>query len=435
MTHSAHGGHVARLLKAGSEITTGGQPWPAMPAWPASEETSDQVSHRTSRGTWVPIASGLAAVIAISGATPALANTRGTVAPVAAARTSAGSLAGSLVRDVVIGAAVLIVLMAVLLVVMRSRRNRTTAEAGRGRPRGQHEQRRPERAPGRGLAAAGPAPSPDPAAPGLPPGVVPEPGGAPPAAASWRPAVGWQGTSVGEIATPRPVAAGPAVAPAPKPPRAGGGPPRKPAGPSGPPWAPAPEPERLFGPLPVAANSAMMPDPGPGIRLPGDMTSLAGSSPDGPAAGDFPRSTAPDPDFPPRPAADRAGPGQDGHPTQASLGFAAAPIQADYVPPETDATVPSAPDFTVPSRAAGFVLSGAPGPSASGSGAAGSGARGHGGTVPALRPAPEADTVPGPAADPTYIWDLAGHDVFPTAAPAGSPASAGRDSSEGQDPE
>ena len=67
MTHSAHGGHVARLLQAGSEITTAGQPWPAMPAWPASEEISDQVSHRTSRGTWVPIASGLAAVIAISG--------------------------------------------------------------------------------------------------------------------------------------------------------------------------------------------------------------------------------------------------------------------------------------------------------------------------------------------------------------------------------
>ncbi len=39
------------------------------------------MSHRTSRGTWVPIASGLAAVIAISGVTPALAATGGTVAP------------------------------------------------------------------------------------------------------------------------------------------------------------------------------------------------------------------------------------------------------------------------------------------------------------------------------------------------------------------
>jgi hypothetical protein len=425
-----------------------------MPVWPASEETSDQVSHRTSRGTWVPIASGLAAVIAISGATPALAATGGTVAPGAAARTSAGSLAGSLVRDVVVGAAVLIVLMAVLLVVMRSRRTRTTAETGRGRPRGQHEQRRPGRGPGRGLAAAGSALGPGTAAPGLPPGVVPQPGGAPPAAASWRPAGGWQGTSVGEIAAPRPVPAGPAVAPAPKPPRASTGSPRKPAGPSGPPWAPAPEPERLFGPLPVAANSAMMPDPGPGIRVPGDMTTLAGSSPDVPAAGDFPpRSTDPDPDFPPRPAANGSGADQNGHPalaTQASLGFAAAPIQADYVPPETDATVPPAPDFTVPSRAAGFVLSGAPGPSASGSsasgsrasgsiasgsGASGHGASGYGDTVPAGRPAPEPDAVPGPPADPSYIWDLAGHDVFPTADAAGSPASAGRDSAAGQDPD
>ena len=91
---------------------------------------------------------------------------------------------------------------------------------------------------------------------------------------------------MGEIAAPRAV---PAVAPAPKPPRAGAGSSRKPSGPSGPPWAPAPEPERLFGPLPVAASSAMLPDPGPGIRVPGDMNSLAGSSPDAPAAGGISR--------------------------------------------------------------------------------------------------------------------------------------------------
>ena len=63
----------------------------------------------------------------------------------------------------------------------------------------------------------------------------------------------------------------------------------------------------------------------------------------------FDVSASPDPDFPPRPAPDGE-PGL-GRPNRQSLGFAAAPVPVDYAPPQ-------APDFTVPSRAAGLVLSG-----------------------------------------------------------------------------
>ena len=68
-------------------------------------------------------------------------------------RTSASTLAGSLVRYVVAGLCGLIVLLVVLTLLMRSRRERAraaTAEAGspRGRSRGLHEQRRPESGPG-----------------------------------------------------------------------------------------------------------------------------------------------------------------------------------------------------------------------------------------------------------------------------------------------
>ena len=69
-------------------------------------------------------------------------------------RPSAGAstLAGSLVRYVVVGLGGLIVLLVVLILLMRSRRERVRAAAAQGpgsgptraRPRGQHEQRRPE---------------------------------------------------------------------------------------------------------------------------------------------------------------------------------------------------------------------------------------------------------------------------------------------------
>src|SRR6185312_15053835 len=81
--------------------------------------------------------------------------------------------------------------------------------------------------------------------------------------------------------------------------------------PGGPPWAPAPEPVRTFGPLPSVPNSAL--PPGPGIRVPGDV-----------------------PAVPP----------------------------GGMLPAPFDVNVSPDPDFTVPSRAAGLVLSGDTAPSA-----------------------------------------------------------------------
>jgi hypothetical protein len=152
----------------------------------------------------------------------------------------------------------------------------------------------------------------------------------------------------------------------------------------------------MFGPLPSVPSSALPPDPGPGIRVPGDMADLPATSPDAMLPAPFGISASPDPDFPPRPAPEGVpGPALPGLPGRRSLGFAAAPVSADYAPPQ-------APDFTVPSRAAGLVLSADTVPKTS--------------TAPA-RPEPPAT---GPvSADPGYIWDLAATDVFPAAADPG----------------
>jgi hypothetical protein len=126
------------------------------------------------------------------------------------------------------------------------------------------------------------------------------------------------------------------------------------------------------------------------------MADLPAMPPDAMLPAPFDISTPPDPDFPPRPAPD----GERGPdlPTRRSLGLAAAPVPVDYVPPQ-------APDFTVPSRAAGLVLSadGDPGTPKTPSG-------------PARSESPAAGHV---SADPGYIWELAATDVFP---PAGDPA-------------
>ena len=160
----------------------------------------------------------------------------------------------------------------------------------------------------------------------------------------------------------------------------------------------------------MAANSALPPDPGPGIRVPGDMADLPAVPPDAMLPAPFEFGTSPDPDFPPRP---RAGEGDDFPdappsrvqlPTRQSLGFAAAPVPLDYAPPQ-------APDFTVPSRAAGLVLS------AGTAGAAGTGA------VPA---APAESRAPeGKGAAPGFIWNLSGTDVFPAADPPAGPEAPG----------
>ena len=82
---------------------------------------------------------------------------------------------------------------------------------------------------------------------------------------------------------------------------------------AGPPWAPAPEPERMIEPLPTVANSALPPDPGPSIRVPGDMAALPAVSPDSMLPAPFHVSASPDPDFPPRPAVgDDSAPGYSG---------------------------------------------------------------------------------------------------------------------------
>jgi Subtilase family len=345
--------------------------------------------------------------------------------PVTAAhRASASALAGSLVRYVVAGLCGLILLLVVLLLVMRSRRERARAAAaeprsGRARPRGLHGHRRPEpRGAGGPSGPAGPAPgqvaggltglgglTPSGGLTGLgetsrsqlaPPG--------PAAAGGWPAAGGWQGGSVGEIAhsfgPPRPI-----MTPALKTARTA-----RTANPSGPPWAPAPEPERTIGPLPAVANSALPPDPGPGIRVPGDMTALPTVPPDAPRPAPFDFTMSPDPDFPPRPAVTQDPglaafpdfPARPNLPARQSLGFAAAPVPVDYAP--------QALDFTVPSRAAGLVLSADTNPA----GPAG----------PASPASPQASRT-GPAADPSYIWDLAATDVFPAAATPGTPEAPG----------
>jgi hypothetical protein len=304
------------------------------------------------------------------------------------ARQASGSnLAGSLVRYVVAGLCVLIVLLVGLLLVVRRRRERprtAAAEPGprRARSRGQHEQRRPELVPG---PASTPSPSPSQSPSRSQPG---------PPGPSWAATGGWQGgSSLGEMQPAPAEPFRPAMAPPPKPARTAAT--ADPAA-TGPPWAPAPEPGRMFGPLPSAPSSALPPDPGPGIRVPGDMADLPATSPDAMLPAPFGIGASPDPDFPPRRAPDgEPGPARPDLPARQSLGFAAAPVSVDYAPPQ-------APDFTVPSRAAGLVLSAD--------------------TVPKTSSAPARSEPPatGPvSADPGYIWDLAATDVFPAAADPG----------------
>jgi hypothetical protein len=121
------------------------------------------------------------------------------------------------------------------------------------------------------------------------------------------------------------------------------------------------------------------------------MADLPAISPDAMLPAPFGVSAA-DPDFPPRPAPD--GDHGTARPGLQSLGFAPAPVPVDYAPPQ-------APDFTVPSRAAGLLLSADTVPD--------SAARAE---SPAAGPVSAGHVT----ADPGYIWDLAATDVFPAAA-------------------
>ena len=328
----------------------------------------------------------------------------------AAHQANASDLAGSLVRYVVAGLCVLIVLLVALLLVMRSRRERSSgsrgaaAEApGRTRPRGQHEQRMPQ--PVSGPVAGHQVSSRSQLAP--PPGRA--------GTSGWAATGGWQGgSSLGEMQPPPAEPFRPVIAPAPKPARTAA---RAAPSPAGPPWSRAPEPERTFGPLPSVPNSAFPPDPGPGIRVPGDVPTMPAVPPGGMLPPPFDVNASPDPDFPPRPAPDGE-PGL-GRPTRQSLGFAAAPVPVDYAPPQ-------APDFTVPSRAAGLLLSGDTAPPAT----AAAGGPSAAGAAPGQAPVSA-----GPAEDPSFIWDLAATDVFPAAGDPGpqtaAPGAVGEDGDPG----
>jgi hypothetical protein len=181
-----------------------------------------------------------------------------------------------------------------------------------------------------------------------------------PAAGGWPAPGGWQGGSLGEIAHTSPPPTGPVMAPAPKVTpaprgsRAARGPGAAADSPGGPPWAPAPEPERMIGPLPVSATGSFSaPVPGPGIRVPRDMTArrpafgfTAAPNPDLPAhsAVSDPDGAATIPDFArikgtPPPATPPATPPAitptitQPPITQQGLDFAAAPIPADFPAP------------------------------------------------------------------------------------------------------
>ena len=284
-------------------------------------------------------------------------------------RPTASTTAGSVLRDAVAAVCVLIIVLVVALLVVRSRRNRGQGGVGdRARSRGQHENRRT--AAGAGVTAA---------ADGT--GAIRRTAGprqSPPASPGWASPAGWQGGGIGEIRPAPDASSRPAVTPAPRPGsgyRASRGAARA-DGDSGPPWAPAPQPKRLLGPLPVASAGSPSPEPGRGIRLPGDMAAPAdaATAPPPPAVFDL---TTPPADFdlstpafgltPPAfgaapPAPDSAVARAEVLPARQDLGFAAAPVPADYA-------------------------------------------------------APPAEGGPGPA-DPSYIWDLAATDVFPAATDA-----------------
>ena len=309
----------------------------------------------------------------------------------------------ALVRDVVVGLLVIIAAMAVILLMMRSRRRRGEPAASRARVPGAHSRRTDRRpvtdVPERGEASASlrHMAAPDPAAAG-----------------GWTAPSTWHGGGIGEIAdAPGESSFRPAISSAP---RSGTGPrSRGPAvgGSAGPPWEPAPEPERMFGPLPAVTPISPPPELSPSIRLPGDMG--------GPAAP--PAATPPMPDLASPVAFDFGAP--SGLPE-----FAAPPELADFRAPS------GLPDFGAPPGPPDFGVSPVPpdltGPPVTpGPVTPPDGLDFRAGpqlSAPVAGPelptqeslgfaaAPVPTDYAAPPADPTYIWDLAATDVFPVAA-------------------
>ena len=338
-------------------------------------------------------------------------------------RPAASTLAGSVLRDAVAAVAGLIVLLVIALLVLRSRRERGRAAApDRPRTRGQHENRKPDRGP---AAAAGVETAPGARAG---PALAARPG--PPAGAGWASPAGWQGGGIGEISTAAQASSRSVGAPAPKSSsgyRAGRGA-GLPDGASGPPWAPAPEPRRLISPLPVASAGLPPPEPGRGIRVPRDMAAPPGATtePEPPVSFDL---TTPPADFDlSTPAFGLMPPAFDATPPA----FGLAPPAFDSAPPALDVAPPafeSAPPASDPGP-----LGPGSGPPASDSAQTRTEALPTrqslgfaAAPVPADYAAPPAERAPedapgrAVAADPSYIWDLAATDVFPAATDAAVP--------------
>jgi hypothetical protein len=329
-------------------------------------------------------------------------------------RPAASTLAGSVLRDAVAAVAGLIVLLVIALLVLRSRRERgRAAPSGRPRTRGQHENRKPDRGP---AAAAGVETAPGARAG---PALAARPG--PPAGAGWTSPAGWQGGSIGEISTGSSRSVG---APTPKSSsgyRAGRGAGR-PDGASGPPWAPAPEPRRLISPLPVASAGLPPPEPGRGIRVPRDMAAPPGAmtEPEPPVSFDL---TTPPADFDlSTPAFGLMPPAFDANPPA----FGLRPPALDVAPPAFESAPPASdpgplgPGSGPPvSDSAQTRTEALPSRQSLGFAAA---------PVPADYAAPPAERAPedtpgrAVAADPSYIWDLAATDVFPAATDAAVPS-------------
>jgi serine protease len=364
--------------------------------------------------------------------------------PVASPRQQNDS-ALALVRDVVVGLCVLIAAMVVILLVMRSRRRRggpTGGAAGRARAPGAHSRRADRRpvaeVPEQGEAAASlhQVAGQDPAATG-----------------GWAAPSSWQGGGIGEIAdAPNTPSFRPVISSAP---RGGMGPRSRSAatgGSAGPPWEPAPEPERMFGPLPAVTPISPPPELGPSIRLPGDMA--------GPAAP--PAATPPMPDLASPAAFDFGSPsglpefatpsGLPDFGTPSGLpDFGTPPGLPDFGAPSglpdfgnpsglpDFGAPPGLPDFGVPAASRDFTIPPAdPGPVTPPDGL--DFRAGPELSAPVAGPelptqeslgfaaAPVATDYAAPPADPTYIWDLAATDVFPVAgadpdAPAADPES------------
>ncbi len=333
-------------------------------------------------------------------------------------RAPASALAGSVLRAAVAAVGGLILLLVIALLVVRFRRERGRSRApDRPRTRGQHENRKPDReaaaSPGSGTADDARAPHGAQAA---------RP--SPPTAAEWASAAGWRGGGIGEISPASDATSRPVVVSVPKSSsgyRAGRGAGRK-DGSSGPPWAPAPEPRRLIGPLPVTSAGPPPLEPGRGIRVPRDMPAPPGATtePAPPVSFDL---TTPPADFDlSTPAFGLTPPAFGFRPPAFGLtppAFDVTPTASDVRPPAFDVTPTGSGSGATASDAAETRTEALPARQDLGFAAAPIPAD-YDETPPADR-APEDAPGRAVAANPSYIWDLAATDVFPAVTEAAVP--------------